>query len=157
MKTLMLLLALALPVVGIPQSKKQTPVQASRAWVKKEGANILYVYSVLLGLPNNASDDVNIRKNASMINAMFGSRGFAMQMLEVEGSPPVVYGERLLPGAQRTICIYAHYDGQPAEPSLWKSPPFTPVLYDNAMYKGGKQIPMPKPGEAINDDWRIYA
>src|SRR5205085_10197061 len=35
--------------------------------------------------------------------------------------------------------------------------PFEPVLYDNAMYKGGKQIPMPKSGEPVNDDWRIYA
>jgi acetylornithine deacetylase/succinyl-diaminopimelate desuccinylase-like protein len=159
MKLLSVVMALVIPFLGYSQSSstKTSPVNASRAWVKKEAANIVNSYSKLLAIPNNSTDDMNIRKNAAMIREMFGSRGFDMQLLEVAGSPPVVYGERLLPGATRTLCIYAHYDGQPAEPSLWKSAPFEPVLYDNAMYKGGKQIPMPKAGEPVNDDWRIYA
>lgn len=147
-------LLLLLPLISISQPKS---VQATKAWVAKEGPNILSSYKELLALPNNASDAVNIRKNASMISEMFSSRGFKMQLLEVEGSPPVVYGERMLPGAQRTICIYAHYDGQPADPTLWKHKPFEPVLYDNAMFKGGKQIDFPKTGATVNEDWRIYA
>jgi acetylornithine deacetylase/succinyl-diaminopimelate desuccinylase-like protein len=152
-RTFLFILMLA-PFVTGAQPKA---VQVSRAWVKKDGANILSRYADLLALPNNASDHVNIRKNAGLISEMFSSRGFKMQLLEVEGSPPVVYGERLLPGAQRTLCIYAHYDGQPADPALWKHGPFEPVLYDNAMFKGGKVIPFPKQGEPIDDEWRIYA
>jgi acetylornithine deacetylase/succinyl-diaminopimelate desuccinylase-like protein len=153
-RTLIIFFALA---ISLSIHAQPPAVEATRSWVKKEGANILNAYAQLLAIPNNASDNINIRKNADMISGMFSSRGFKMQLLEVEGSPPVVYGERLLPGATRTLCIYAHYDGQPADPATWKNAPFTPVLYDNAMYKGGKVIPMPKPGEPINDDWRIYA
>ncbi|HLK34629.1 MAG TPA: M20/M25/M40 family metallo-hydrolase, partial [Terriglobales bacterium] len=29
-----------------------------------------------------------------------------------------------------TIGIYAHYDGQPVDPSQWRNPPFSPVLRD---------------------------
>lgn len=152
MKKILLLLLLPFALHG--QNKS---VQASRAWIAKEGPNILQTYSQLLALPNHASDLVNIRKNANLIKDLFSTRGFAMQLLELEGAPPIVYGERKVANAQRTLCFYVHYDGQPVDPSTWKNAPFTPVLYDNAMYKGGKPIAFPKPGETINEDWRIYA
>jgi len=154
MKRLIFLL-LVLPFTLSAQQNKS--VQASRAWIAKEGPNILQTYSQLLAIPNHASDLVNIRKNANLIRDMFSSRGFNMQLLELDGVPPIVYGEHKVPNAQRTLCIYAHYDGQPVDPSTWKNAPFTPVLYDNAMYKGGKPIAFPKPGEKVQDDWRIYA
>lgn len=152
MKKILVLLLFPLGLLAQPKA-----VQASRAWIKKEGPNILHTYSQLLSLPNHASDLVNIRKNADMIKDLFASRGFAMQLLELDGAPPIVYGERKVPNAQRTLCFYVHYDGQPVDPATWKNAPFTPVLYDNAMYKGGKPIPFPKAGEPINEDWRIYA
>jgi len=149
-----ILILLLLPLTLVAQNKAVT---ASRSWIKKEGPNILNTYSQLLSIPNHASDLDNIRKNATLIKDLFGQRGFAMQLLELDGVPPIVYGERKVPNAQRTLCFYAHYDGQPVDPSTWKTAPFKPVLYDNAMYKGGKEIPFPKTGEAVNDDWRIYA
>ncbi len=149
-----ILLLLLIPCSLFAQNKA---VQASRSWIQKEGPAILQTYSQLLALPNHASDLPNIRKNANLLKELFGARGFAMQLLELDGAPPIVYGERKVPNAQRTLCFYVHYDGQPVDPSTWKNAPFTPVLYDNAMYKGGKPIPFPKPGEAVHDDWRIYA
>ena len=145
---------LAFSLTGQAQNKS---VQASRAWIKKEGPSILSTYAQLLALPNHSSDKVNIRKNAAMISDIFSSRGFSMQLLELDGAPPIVYGEQKIPNAQRTLCFYVHYDGQPVDPSTWKNPPFQPKLFDNAMYKGGKPIPFPKAGEPINEDWRIYA
>lgn len=132
-------------------------VQASRAWIGKQGPEILNTYTELLSIPNHSSDGINIRKNAEVIKGMFASRGFAMQLLELDGAPPIVYGERKIPNARRTLCFYVHYDGQPVDPSTWKNSPFKPTLYDKAMYKGGQPIPFPKSGEAINDEWRIYA
>lgn len=128
-----LLLLLLLPIALQAQNKAVT---ASRSWIQKEGPAILNTYSQLLALPNHASDLPNIRKNANMIKDLFANRGFAMQLLELDGAPPIVYGERKVPNAQRTLCFYVHYDGQPVDPSTWKNAPFTPVLYDNAMYKG---------------------
>lgn len=150
----LLLLSVFISTFSFSQNKS---VQASRAWINKEGPAILQSFSELLAIPNNAADNVNIRRNADLISKTFSSRGFAMQLLEVEGSPPVVYGERKVAGATRTLCFYVHYDGQPVDPSTWKNPPFEPVLYDQAMYKGGKKIPFPKKGEMVNEDWRIYA
>src|SRR5271156_5240067 len=107
--------------------------QASRAWINKQGPAIISTYAELLSIPNHASDAVNIRKNATMISDMFSSRGFAMKLLELDGAPPVVYGEYKVPKATRTLCFYVHYDGQPVDPTTWKNAPFKPVLYDNAM------------------------
>ena len=149
-----ILLLLLLPFAIQAQNKA---VQASRSWIGKQGPAILGTYAQLLALPNNAKDEVNIRKNANLIKDLFTERGFSMQLLELDGAPPIVFGERKVPNAQRTLCFYVHYDGQPVDPSTWKNAPFTPVLYDNAMYKGGKPIPFPKANEPINDDWRIYA
>ena len=149
-----LILIFLLPLFAQAQNKS---AQASRNWIKQEGPAILATYAELLSIPNHASDKINIRKNADMISNIFSSRGFDMRLLELEGATPIVYGEHKIPNAQRTLCFYAHYDGQPVDPSTWKNAPFQPVLYDNAMYKGGKQIPFPKKGEAILDDWRLYA
>ena len=44
---------------------------------------------------------------------------------------PLVYGELKVEGARRTLLLYAHYDGQPVDPALWKQAgPFQPVLRD---------------------------
>ncbi len=149
-----ILILLLLPFASLGQNKS---VQASRNWIKQEGPAILSTYSELLSIPNHASDLPNIRKNANMISNMFSSRGFAMQLLELDGAPPIVYGEHKVTNAQRTLCFYAHYDGQPVDPATWKNAPFQPILYDNAAYKGGKPIPMPRKGDAVLDDWRLYA
>ena len=149
-----LILFLMLPTLVFAQ---ESSIKASQDWKEKEGHNILSAFSNLLSIPNRASDSQNIRKNADLLTEIFSERGFQMQLLEVEGAPPAVYGEYLVPTAQRTLCFYVHYDGQPVDPSSWENPPFQPALYDEAMYKGGKQIPFPKKGDEIKEEWRIYA
>ncbi len=58
-------------------------------------------------------------------------------------SAPVVFGERIVPGATRTILFYIHFDGQPIEPARWKQPdPFTPVLRAGSLDDGA---PPPSP------------
>ncbi len=133
-------------------------VEASRSWIKKHGHEILAEYRELLNLPNHAADLPNIERNCDFISAMFAKRGFNMQLLRLDGAPPIVYGERLVPGATRTLCIYAHYDGQPVVPENWTHLPFEPTLYDGAMPTGGQPIPFPtSSNEDIDDEWRIYA
>ncbi len=42
---------------------------------------------------------------------------------------PVVYGRKDVPGAERTVLVYGHYDVQPPEPlELWRTDPFGPVV-----------------------------
>ena len=132
-------------------------VKAGTDWIEKEGPNMLKDYADLLKLPNHASDLPNIRKNAEMLKGIFSERGFDMQLLELPDAPPIVFGELMVPGATRTYCFYIHYDGQPVDPEAWAHPPFEPVLYDEAIHKGGKVINYPGPGEHVGEEWRIYA
>lgn len=131
-------------------------VKVTKAWVKKNGHVIIKDFANLLSIPNVASDKANIRKNAEYISSLFEKLNFDMQLLEVEGANPIVFGELKSPGAERTICFYVHYDGQPVDESKWTHGPFEPILYDGLIGNGGKPISMPNKKTRINPDWRLY-
>jgi acetylornithine deacetylase/succinyl-diaminopimelate desuccinylase-like protein len=111
----------------------------------------------LLAIPNLASDSVNIRRNATKLVEMLQRRGAQAQLLEVAGSPPVVFGEFQTPDAKRTLMFYAHYDGQPVAAMKWDTQPWQPVLRDNATEAGGEVIPMPSSHKNFEGEWRLYA
>ena len=114
----------------------------------------------LLAIPNVADDRENIRRNAAAVVTMMQRRRLQPRLLEASdlAAPPVVYGEWKTPGATRTLIFYAHYDGQPTDPRQWNgSLPWQPVLRTAALEAGGKILPVPKAGEAINPEWRLYA
>ncbi|HEX8256672.1 MAG TPA: M20/M25/M40 family metallo-hydrolase [Allosphingosinicella sp.] len=136
------------------------PAEAQVAkWVERNRVPILREYVDLLAIPNVASDTPNIRRNADRLVQMMVKRGLSPRLLE-EGDPavpPAVYGEWRVPGAKRTLVIYAHYDGQPVTPADWKSTqPFTPVLRTARLDRDGKVIPLPDAGAAIDPEWRVY-
>src|SRR6266545_975281 len=121
---------------------------------------ILREFLELLAIPNVADDRENIRRNAAAVVTMMQQRKLQPQLLEASdpAAPPVVYGEWKTPGATRTLIFYAHYDGQPTDPRQWiGSLPWQPVLRTAALEAGGKILPLPKTGEAINPEWRLYA
>ncbi len=62
-----------------------------------------------------------------------------------------------MPGAERTLGIYVHYDGQPVVASSWTWPPWSPTLASAALEAGGEALPLPADGEPIDPEWRIYA
>jgi acetylornithine deacetylase/succinyl-diaminopimelate desuccinylase-like protein len=119
-----------------------------------EGA-ILREYVELLSLPNLASDEPSIRRNADHILKMLERRGVKARLLDGAGGPPPVLGELSAPRARRTVLFYAHYDGQPVEPEKWASPPWTPVLRDKPLGNGGKEIPLDS--SPLQGEWRLYA
>ncbi|MGH9602692.1 MAG: M20/M25/M40 family metallo-hydrolase, partial [Terriglobales bacterium] len=56
------------------------------------------------------------------------------------------------------IVVYAHYEGQPAEPADWGgADPWKPVLRDKSLEDSGREIPWPAPGAPVDPEWRIYA
>lgn len=127
------------------------------AWRTMHEAEVVREYVDLLRIPNLASDSVNIRRNAAALLTMLQRRGVAARLLEAPGSPPAVFGELTVPGAARTIVLYAHYDGQPVDTARWVTPPWQPVLRDKALFAGGREIPFPAPGARFDPEWRIYA
>jgi acetylornithine deacetylase/succinyl-diaminopimelate desuccinylase-like protein len=130
--------------------------------------SILHQFVDFLALPNLASNASDIFANAGFLADMMRSRGLNPRYLTPAGvagettgktqTPPLVYGEWMVPGATRTIVMYAHYDGQPTDPAKWTdTKPWEPVFRSAALDKGGKLIPFPANESPVNPEYRIYA
>ncbi|HXF41141.1 MAG TPA: M20/M25/M40 family metallo-hydrolase [Blastocatellia bacterium] len=146
------IVALSLSSVSIAQES----ASKARAYRQTHESQIIAELSDLLSIPNVASDTPNIRRNAAKLIEMMTSRGIQSRLLEGDG-PPAIFGELKTPGATRTIGLYAHYDGQPVDPAKWATEPFKPVLRDKPLESGGREIPLPKAGEKLDPEWRLYA
>jgi len=154
LRTLLLLILLPASLFA------QTTQEKVRDYRRANEHRIIKEFITLLSVPNVASDTPNIRKNAALIVDMMKQRGLNPRLLEgaTPDTPPAVYGEWKTPGAQRTILVYAHYDGQPTDPKQWTGTlPWQPVFRSAALEAGGQILPGPTEGTAITPDWRIYA
>jgi len=129
----------------------------TRAWVASHQQQIVAELIQLLAIPNIAADKPNIRKNADLLMRMLAQRGFASALLETAGNP-LVYGELRVPGAARTLLLYAHYDGQPVDPKSWtQADPFSPVVRTGRVDQGGQEVRNLGSITKFEDDWRVYA
>lgn len=128
-------------------------VPAIRAWQRQHASELIRNFGEFLAIPNVADDTVNIRRNAEYLVGEMRRRGLTARLLETAGAPPTVYGEWLTPGARKTIVMYAHYDGQPADPVDWSTPPWEPALKD----RDGHVIPLEAIPAEIDGEWRIHA
>jgi len=148
--------AFALAVLLYHPTTAIIQAQTSGEYRRAHEAEIVAEFVDLLSIPNVASDTANIRRNADKLIEMMGRRGIRSRLLEGNG-PPAVFGELKIPTATRTIAIYAHYDGQPVDPSKWASEPFKPTLRDKSIESGGRIISVPNRGEKFDPEWRLYA
>jgi acetylornithine deacetylase/succinyl-diaminopimelate desuccinylase-like protein len=136
----------------------QSGPEVARAWRDAHGPEIVRDFADLLSYPNNASDTENIRRTAATIRDRLRDAGVEAELLDLDAeTPPIVYGRLDVPGATRTLGLYVHYDGQPADPSNWTHAPWEPTLYTRAMEAGGTARTLPEDGEVIDPEWRIYA
>src|ERR1044071_5519625 len=145
-RSLLLLLLLPFPLFA------QTTQEKVRDYRRANEHQILKEFTTLLSIPNVAADTENIRKNAALIVDIMRQRGLNPRLLEgsTPNTPPAVYGEWKTPGAQRTILLYAHYDGQPTDQKQWSGTlPWQPTFRSAALESGGQIIPAPTEGSPI--------
>ncbi len=150
MRTLCFLLTAAFALAEVPA------VTAARKWRQTHEREILQEFMALLAIPNIATDQPNIRKNALLIQSMIDKRGMKSRLLEYPGASPIVFAELNNPDAQLTVVVYAHYDGQPLDPKEWATPPFEPVVRNGPLDKDSVKVALPATGP-INPEWRIFA
>ncbi len=131
-------------------------VRAYRLRHDKEIVGELAAFAALRNVARDGSGTADVAANADALAAMLQRRGIAARRLEVPGSPPAVYGELRAAGARRTLVVYAHYDGQPADAAEWHGQPWLPVLRTGPLPAGKEtdlaSAPSPLPGE-----WRLFA
>jgi len=151
MKTIPILIFFLLGVQTSLLADTASTAKDTRAWRVKHEREILAEFADLLSIPNLASDSANIQRNADAIRAMCEKRKLATRVLTLDGAPPVVIADLLAPNAKRTIAFYAHYDGQPVDPSQWKSDPWKPVMRD----RDGKDVDW-RSAQSIDPEWRLF-
>lgn len=88
--------------------------------------------------PSVSAQNVGMTECAELTRDMLIESGLETEIVPLDEGPPVVYAERRVPDAAKTIVIYDHYDVQPAEPlELWESGPWAAEVRDGKIYARG--------------------
>ncbi len=80
-----------------------------------------------------------VKKSAEAVARLLKKRGLEqVQILELSGAHPYVYGEKIQSPELPTLLLYAHHDVQPpGRMEKWKTSPFEPTVLDGP---GGKRL-----------------
>jgi acetylornithine deacetylase/succinyl-diaminopimelate desuccinylase-like protein len=128
----------------------------ARAYVAAHRKDITEEFLKLVSVPNLHGDVPNLKHNADLLLSMMKQHGLDAELWGTSGGVPVVFGQKLVRGADRTILFYAHYDGQPVDAKRWsQSDPFVPVIRTDSIEAGGQMVSN-LPAQ-VPDSWRVYA
>jgi acetylornithine deacetylase/succinyl-diaminopimelate desuccinylase-like protein len=122
-------------------------------------AALLREFRELLSLRNIAGEPGHMRENAAWLRSAFERRGLATRTSHAPhdpDAPPAVIAT-LDAGAYRTVGVYAHYDGQPADDAHWTVAPWRPTLFSDRIDRGGVRLDDASLDHPLPDDCRIYA
>ncbi len=95
----------------------------------------------LLRIPSisaKAEHKGDMRRCAERLAVLLMEAGADFAEVSPSDGNPVVYGEKMVDPALKTVLVYGHYDVQPPEPlEKWRTDPFEPVIHDGAIWGRG--------------------
>ena len=144
-------LVVALATIATLFAAPSRDVLRVREWRAAHERQILDELIELVSLPNIASNQADIAKNADLLTTMFKKRGFAVERIATPGSP-VLLARRDSPNAVGSLTFYMHYDGQPTDAKDWTlGAPFAP-----AAYKDRTRVDLATSKGPVDPDVRVY-
>ena len=118
--------------------------------------SVIARHRTFVSIPNLPSDIQKMYENVSWVKQQYSKVGFKLKTLE-SSTLPVLFAERIVNPAFKTILFYFHLDGQGVNPKSWnQEDPFTPVLKEQNEKGDWNEISWANIDKKINDDWRIF-
>ena len=119
-----------------PHSEGEGNMDKFNAYVDANAERFIAELQEACRQPSISAQKVGLEEMAQVVLERLRRLGAEARLIEVEGAPPLVYGE--LGEGDRTLMFYNHYDVQPPEPlELWESDPFDPQIRQGALYARG--------------------
>ena len=116
--------------------------EAARTAVESTFHGIRNELERLVRIPSVSAAGFNaqhVQRSARATAAWLRRSGFSdVQLLDVRGAHPAVYGAARGPTGSPRVLLYAHHDVQPPGPrDLWESPPFEPTERNGRLFGRG--------------------
>ncbi|GHF28349.1 acetylornithine deacetylase [Kordiimonas sediminis] len=156
MKYFVKTIAASVMALSVPTLTADANEQSIREYTNKHQHHIMKDFRDLLSMPNVSSSVDDMMVNAAWITDYIHKRGFTSEIVTA-GRAPYIIAEKKVSGADKTVLIYAHFDGQPVEPANWATAPFTPTLLTATIENGGQVVPWDQVEGDFNPEWRIAA
>jgi hypothetical protein len=109
--------ALAIVLVR-PGAAEPPSAEEIRQAVDGHTSESVSFFREFLALPNDTQYPAAIETLVSWMGAEFSRRGFRPRTLPTPGSA-VLYADRMVEGASKTVLVYLQADGQPVDPPAW--------------------------------------
>ena len=117
-------------------------IDTLRATIADDRPRITDELARLVAIPSvgyDGYDRTHVQASAELTARLLRDAGLTdVRILDLNGGQPAVFGQIDGPAGAPTVLLYAHHDVQPAaDPALWDTPPFEPVVRGDRMYGRG--------------------
>lgn len=110
--------------------------------IRNDFGRLRQILSDLVEIPSVSAggyDPEQVRRSAGIVAELFASEDVEdVQLLDLEGAHPAVFGQVSGPEDAPTVLLYAHHDVQPPGPiEEWETGPFAPFEKDGRLWGRG--------------------
>jgi acetylornithine deacetylase/succinyl-diaminopimelate desuccinylase-like protein len=119
--------------------------------------NGIQILNDLVSIPNDSHDPAQLVPNIEWCETNLEKREWEVKRLETK-SFPLLFAEKSVLNASKTVLFYFHIDGQPVDRKRWDQPdPFQPTLKKKNDAGKWEIIPMDLLQSSYDPEWRIFA